>query len=332
MAPAAVDYARSLTVRWAIIGQLTMFIAVSGLAPQPGRAQDVPPLVVDGSRIEKIVDGALTLMAYSVVPDLAGSLLAVKDEDTGSPGIQATQFGGGATLGASFPLYVEGSMGLSRYDPKFIASQGADQRRIPAKWTTIAGTGGIGWGFPFFLQDLSLVPIFNFSLGHVESDTSAAGRVIDYVTGKEFTFLKHGRLNAYGLGGALMLSYARYRERYDLDLSLRYTNILLQNFGSKGDVDAGVDAATVSAYGRLRGPTGLMLLRRPFRYVMEVSNSNYVGDQRGVLGFNFLSSVGAGFEVDTSAVHTVFGRVRWVFRYFFGENVAGYGGSIALSF
>src|SRR5947199_302055 len=73
------------------------------------------------------------------------------------------------------------------------------------------------------------------------------------------------------------------------------------------------DAATASLYARLRGPTGLLLLPRPLRYVLEASNSNYVGDQRGVLGFNFLSSVGTGFEIDTSAVHTVIGRVRYVF-------------------
>jgi hypothetical protein len=311
---------------------LVVLTAASALAPQPGRAQETPPFSIDAAKVQKAVNGALTLMAYSVVPDLAGSLLSVKDSGTGNPGIQATQFGGGSLLGDSFSAYVEGSMGLSRYDPKFIASRGQEQRTIPVKWNTIAGTGGIGWGFPLFLKDLSLIPIFNFSLGHVESDSSAAGRVINVVTGKDFKFLQKGRLNAYGLGGALMLSYARYRERYDLDLSLRYTNILLQSFDTSNGVGGSSDAATVSVYSRLRGPTGFMLLRRPLRYVVELSNSNYVGDQRGVLGFNYLSSAGAGFEIDTSAVHTVIGRVRWVFRYFFGQNVSGYGASIALSF
>jgi len=330
MSSVLLPQARSRAVCWLVVGVVLAAVRVS--TPRQACAQEEPPFAVDSGKIKRIADGALSLMAYSVVPDLAGSLLAIEDASTGDPGIQATQFGGGALLSESFPVYVEGSMGLSRYDPKFIASRGAEQRSIPVKWNTIAGTGGIGWGFPFFLKDLSLVPIFNFSLGHVESDTSITGRVIDQITGKEFDFLERGRLNAYGLGGALMLSYARYRELYDLDLSLRYTNILLQSFDTRGGVGGSADAATVSVYGRLRGPTGLMLLRRPFRYVTEVSNSNYVGDQRGVLGFNFMSSAGAGFELDTSAVHTVIGRVRWVFRYFFGENVSGYGASIAVSF
>ncbi len=77
---------------------------------------------------------------------------------------------------------------------------------------------------------MRLIPVFNFSLGHVESDASAAGRIINVITGRDIQFLKNGRLNAYGLGGAIMLDYERYRELYNLDLPVRYTNILLQSF------------------------------------------------------------------------------------------------------
>ena len=44
-----------------------------------------------------------------------------------------TQFGGGFTLGTSFALYMEGSAGGSRYDPEFVASDGQESRRVPAK-------------------------------------------------------------------------------------------------------------------------------------------------------------------------------------------------------
>ena len=294
-------------------------------------AQEEPPFTLVGGNVQRRADGALTLMAFSVVPDLAGSSLQIKSASTDNPGIQATQFGGSAFFGDRFVGFVEGSLGLSRYDPKFIATNGVERREIPAKWTTIAGTGGIGAGIKL-ISELRFIAVFDFSLGHVESDASVLGRAIKFYTGKDIDFLKRGRLNAYGLGGAAILDFSRFWERYSLELQARSTNILLQSFDSSSGADGEADAATVSLYARLRGPTGLMLMRRPVRYVLELSHSNYVGDQRGVLGFNFLSSAGAGLEIDISAYHTVISRVRWVFRYFFGENVSGFGGSIAASF
>ena len=310
---------------------LALMILIACLQAVGATAQEEPPFQLIGGNVQKQANAALTLMAFSVVPDLAGSSLQIKHGSTDNPGIQATQFGGSAFFGDRFVGFVEGSLGLSRYDPKFIATDGMEQRRIPAKWTTIAGTGGVGTGIKL-ISELRFIAVFNFSLGHVESDSSVLGRAIKFYTGKDIEFLKRGRLNAYGLGGSAILDYSRFWERSSLELQARYTNILLQSFDTSSGVSGEADAATVSLYARLRGPTGLMLMRRPVRYVLELSNSNYVGDQRGALGFNFLSSAGAGIEIDIGAYHTIISRVRWVFRYFFGENVQGFGGSIAASF
>ena len=34
----------------------------------------------------------------------------------------------------SFPLYLEGNIAYSRYDPTFIATNGVEEREIPAEW------------------------------------------------------------------------------------------------------------------------------------------------------------------------------------------------------
>ncbi len=316
---------------FAPVWALTLWIGVASVLASAAIAQPTPPPARIGIDVSKYADGALTLMAFSVVPDLAGSALSISSATTNNPSVYATQFGGGSLLSDAFPAYVEGSAGYSRYDPDFVATQGEVSRSIPTKWNTFAGTGGLGWGFHLF-GDLRLIPIFNFSLGHVESDASLAGRAINIFTGKDIEFLKKGRLNAYGLGGSVILDYERFREMYSVEVQLRYTNIYLQTFDSSDAVSGNADAATASLYARLRAPIGLIMLRRPVRYVLEVSNSNYVGDQRGALGFNYLSSAGTGIELDVSAYHTVVSRLRYVFRYFFGENVSGYGGSISASF
>ncbi len=54
-----------------------------------------------------------------------------------------------------------------------------------------------------------------------------------------------------------------------------------------------------SLYARYRAPTGLVVRDNPLRYVLEVANTVFLGDQRGLLGFNNLTSVGAGIEFDS---------------------------------
>lgn len=303
------------------------------LLPAIAAAQTEPPFSVVGGNVQKRANAVLTLMGFTVVPDLTASALSIHSPSTGNPGINMTQFGGGFTLGTGFALYLEGSAGGSRYDPTFIATSGQEEREIPFKWTTIAGTGGIGWDFRVpFTEHLVFRPIFNFSLGHVESDSSLVGRLIGNRTDLELEFLSDGKLNAYGLGGSVMLDYELIHEKHDVDVELRYTNIYLQSFDSSSAVKGTSDAETLSLYTRWRAPTGLMLMQRPLRYVLEGANTTYLGDQAGALGFNYLTSVGIGVEIDSSAIHLVITRTRWVIRYVFGENVSGVSGGLAMSF
>ena len=199
------------------------------------------------------------------------------------------------------------------------------------KWTTLAGTGGIGWDFPLF-WDLKFRPIFNFSIGHVESDLSLLGRFLEFRFDQDIDFLDRGRLNAYGLGGSAVLDYERYRESHEVDVELRYTYIHLESFDSSTAVKGTADAQTLSLWSRLRLPTGLVVFRRPLRYVFEYTNTTYLGDQRGALGFNYLNQFGFGLELDTSAYQIIVTRIRFVGRYVIGENVSGFSAGLAVTF
>lgn len=295
------------------------------------RAQDTPSFKIRGKSIDDRADGVLTLMSYSVTPDGTASSLSIDSSSTGNPGITMGQLGAGFPLSASFPLFLEGFIGYSRYDPTFVASNGEEARKLPAKWTTLSGTGGIGWDFPLF-WDIKFRPIFNFSLGHVESDLSFVERFINLRLDKEIDFLDNGRLNAYGLGGSAMLVYGYFGEYYNFEVELRYTHIHLETFDSSSAVEGSAEAQTLGLWTRLRGPTGLVAFRRPLRYVLEGANSTYLGSQAGALGFNYLTQMGAGVEIDTSAYHSVLTRVRLVARYVVGENVSGVSGGLAVTF
>jgi hypothetical protein len=311
---------------------LAVVIAIAGALPAARTwAQTSDGFTVIGGNVQERANGVLTLMAFSVAPDVTAGSLEINSARTDNPSITLVQCGSGFIFSSSFPLYLEGFVGFNRYDPTFVASNGQEERQVPTKWNTVTGTGGIGWDFPVpFIDNVRLRPIFNFSLGHVASDSAVAGRLIGLRTDRQLDFLDDGRLNAYGLGGAVVLDVERYREAYELDVELRYTNINLQSFGDTSDAAQGsVDAETLSFWSRWRQPTGLIALRKPLRYVLELSNTTYLGDQAGVLGFNYLTALGGGFELDTSGINLIFTRVRFMARYLIGENVMGVSGGIS---
>jgi hypothetical protein len=287
--------------------------------------------VID-TNIQKRVNGMIALMQYSLVPEVTTSSLSISSGTTGESGLGLTQLGGGFTWSQSFPLYLEGNAALSRYDPTFIASDGTVTREIPVKMTSLAGTVGIGWDFPV-ARELKLRPIANFTLGQVMSDLSAAGRLIEAETGKETKFLDVGRLNAVGYGGSLMLDYEHYRKTYEIDVEIRLTHIYLQSIsGTSEGVQGSALAQSVGLWSRWRAPTGLQALDRPVRYVLEAAYSYYFGPDGDMLGFNHLSSLGAGLELDISAYDLIATRLRLIGRYRFGENVTGWTIGLGISF
>lgn len=292
----------------------------------------------DGSRIKHRADAVLTLMSYSVFPDVTASDLNIGNGGNEKNNLSMTQFGGGATLSEGFPIYLEGAMGYSRYDPHFVLTDGAQTRRIPTKWNSLTATGGIGWDFKLHTDrwggNLVLRPIANVMLGTMASDVRIGSFIIEQRQDADYKFLDGGRLNAYGLGGSLMLDYELMSVPQDIDVELRYSAMNLQTFGSTSDAVQGeANAQNLGLYLRRRAPLfDWTLLKSPVRYVLEGAHTEYLGQQRGQLGFNSLSSVGIGLELDSSQYPVFITRTRLVARYMFGENTSGYGVGLAMSF
>jgi hypothetical protein len=308
-----------------------VFVILIWMISVPFDAQAQPSTVI-GANVQKIANSVLTLMGYGLTPDVTTGSLSFSSPSTGTPGMQMSSLGGGFTMSKGFPLYLEGTAAYSRYDPTFVLSDGTNSRDIPVKWNSLSATGGIGWDFPI-AQDLVFRPIFNFSLGTVQSDLKVAGSYLGNQIGKDFSFLDRGRLDAAGLGGSLMLDYERYRPENEIDAELRYTNIYLQSINTSSEAVSGsTSAQTLSLWARWRAPTGLTALDRPFRYVLEFSHTQFLGDLRGAMGFDYLTSLGAGFELDSSKYSYIVTRWRLVGRYKFGDGVQGWSVGFAISF
>lgn len=310
----------------------TALIATLALLPAGAHAQASPGQAVVGGNVQRYANAVLAIMSYTAVPDVTTSSLSINNGTTGNPGFGQTQLGGGFTLSRSFPLYLEGTVAYSRYDPTFVATDGDQQRSVPTKWNTISSTVGIGWDFPI-TSELRFRPIINGMLGRVASDLRVAQTVFNHVADANLQFLEDGALNAYGVGGSLMLDYEHYRENYEIDLELRATDIYIRSFGGTSEaVQGSATAQQFSMWARWRAPTGFAALDRPVRYVLETAYSHYFGDSAGVLGFNDLASLGVGLELDSSRYPVIITRTRAMVRYVFGHNVHGVSFGLAVSF
>ncbi|STW22677.1 Uncharacterised protein [Klebsiella variicola] len=244
-------------------------------------------LAANGHAIKQRADAVLTLMSYTVVPDVTASDLNIGSGSNDKHNLAITQFGGGATLSESFPLYLEGTMGYSRYDPRFVVSNGEQTRNVPTKWNSLTTTGGVGWDFSLHRDSLGgnlvLRPIVNVMLGTLASDARIGSWAIERKTNADLQFLDGGRFNAWGLGGALMLDYERFSATQDIDAELRYSYMHLQSFGSSAEVVQGeASAENLGLYLRRRAPIAdWTLLGNPLRYVLEGRILNFSASSEG---------------------------------------------------
>jgi len=315
------------------IAILSKFLIAMAIAMQAHHtfAQNAPASPAANNFLKKRTDAFMTITGYSLTPDVTTGSLSITDKGRDNPNLQMISLGGGDRISARFPLYLEGTIALNRYNPTLTDGVGSSSVTVPVHWNGITGTGGIGWDFSL-TDNLRIRPIANVMLGHVESDLSIAGRYIQNNTGVDLQFLNKGRMNAYGTGGSLMLDYEDYKPEREYDIELRYTNISINTFDSSAAVQGSANSQSLGLWARARYPTPLTVLDRPLRAVFEVAHTEFLGQLRGALGFDYLSSVGTGIEIDRSASNPIFSRVRLVFRYQFGQNVRGTSIGLAASF
>jgi len=281
--------------------------------------------------LKKRADALMTITGYSLTPDVTTGNLKINSGTGDKADLQMTSLGGGDRISANFPLYLEGTLALNRYNPTFTDGVGNSSVNIPMYWNSITGTGGVGWDFPITDQ-LRFRPIANLMLGHLESDASIATRYINTNREMNLQFMDSGRMNAYGLGGSVMLDYENYKPEQEIDVEFRYTNISIQTFQSSTAVQGSANSQSASLWARSRIPTPFTALDRPVRAVFELANTQFLGELRGTLGFSSLSSIGTGVELDRSASDPIFSRIRLVFRYQIGLNVRGTSVGLAASF
>ncbi len=278
------------------------------LCGAPAEAQPGQRAIADVD-VQALANGILGLMSFTVAPDVTTSSLSIENAATSNPNLAMTQLGGGFTWSKDLPLYLEGNAAWARYDPVFLASDVTQQRPVPVKWDSLSVSGGIGWDFPL-APNWVLRPMFSFTYGRLTSDLAGAKWWLEENTNVDLAALDRGRMQTYGLGGSLMIDYERFAPEADVDLELRYTNVILRNSGTlASDVDVRASAESASVWARRRVPTGWVVWDRPVRYVLEGAYTRFLGSQIE-LGVEHMASVGVGIEFDFPLVHQRLHRLR----------------------
>src|SRR5947208_6019281 len=114
-----------------MIGQralLAMLCASCASATTLISKNSVAQTVTDAD-LQKRANAVLTLMGFSLTPDVTTGALSISDQSTGNPYFRQTSISGGGRASKSVPLYLEGTLAYGRYDPTFAASDG--QAAIP---------------------------------------------------------------------------------------------------------------------------------------------------------------------------------------------------------
>src|SRR5689334_24750750 len=118
---------------------LGLVVASGGMAWAQNAAS---PVLLSSRTPRNVSEGILDLLAYSVVPDGTVSTLQLNrgDKSDDDIGASLSQIGAGFTWSKGFPLYLEGFLGYARYDPRFVFSDGQQQRTIPTRWDQFSAT------------------------------------------------------------------------------------------------------------------------------------------------------------------------------------------------
>ncbi len=229
------------------------------------------------------------------------------------------------------PVYLEGYIGFTNYDPVFLLSGPGTNTNIQSYWTSLAATGGVGWQFELN-KSWKIRPMVNFSIGRVQSDSSIAAQVISNILEEDLDFLSDGGITALGYGGSLVAEFnRRWTSDFELDLRFRHTHIILEPMDT--DLVGQAEAISTVAWSRVRVPTGVQVFSQPTRWVGEASASYLPGDQGIVLDSKWLAQLGAGIELDLSRNDTAWIKeFRIMARVAKGDNIEGYSAGVAIKF
>jgi hypothetical protein len=127
--------------------QYLAFAALLMVASGYGHAQSAFYTAAN-NYLKKRADAFMTITGYSLTPDVTTGSLSIRNNGGDNSDLQMISLGGGDRISANFPLYLEGTLAVNRYNPTFTDGIANTSVTVPVHWNSITGTGGVGWDLP----------------------------------------------------------------------------------------------------------------------------------------------------------------------------------------
>lgn len=288
-----------------------------------------------------LTERALAAFGFVALPNETASALNFSVATGEDFDFQTTQLGGGFRPRPGGRIYLEGFLGWQLYDPALLRDPSTPFGKrsettaiVNSSWSSRAATGAIGYNFDV-TPELTIRPALHLAIGEVASNNSLVPNVRFIPNGNDSGVqIGDGTLSTGGYGASIGLEYKVRTMPREIDVRARYTWMRIVALEDDPRINSEADAIAASVYGRYRHPIrNWRAFSRPVRAVWEASASAYPGDQGRSLDTPWLGQVGAGLELETSALPVPYlDRVRLVGRYAVGQNYDGYSIGLGVAF
>ena len=312
---------------------IAVWLLVFGVFAPGAQSQDAIAQAV-------LTQRALAVFGFVALPDRTASALNFQVATGEDFDFRTTQLGGGFRPVEGGKLYLEGFLGWQIYNPTLLldlpesnAFTDAVNEAIDIRWSSRVATGAVGYNFDLS-PTLTFRPSLHLAIGEVASDGSLVPDIPIITDDNDGPVVGGGRLTTGGYGLSAELDYRLRTLAREVDMRARYTWMRIVPLENDPIVTVEADALAASLYGRYRHPIRRWrALDRPVRAVWEAAVSAYPGDQGDSLDTPWLGQIGAGLELETSALSVPYlDRVRLVARYAFGQSYDGYSIGLGVAF
>ncbi len=278
-----------------------------------------------------VAQAALAALGVAALPGDGATTISVLGASGAQADFFSTQIGGGYNPSDESSLYLEGYLAYQNYSPIFILPV-PDPTLIDVRWSSVAFTGGVGWDMNL-TEELVFRPVALASVGHVFGQAIFDG-LLPSASGADPGGLFEDGLFAGGLGAALSLDYDAEVSGTRLDVRARHSWMKSVPVGEPDRLGVSSIASATNLFGRATRPIpGANWGGLPLNAVAEASYTRFWGDQAIILRTDWLSTIGAGLEVELpESTPASLSAGRLTLRYVFGQNYDGISIGIGLSF
>ena len=279
-----------------------LLLAPGFCVPGSWAADDSPNIDVDYHRL---ATGYAHLVSFSAEPEIASGRYSIDSEDPGTEDsiLDATKL----------PLYKEFSSDdheWSWYLQGALSYYSLEQEVNFFLEPELHGSTEFNWyGYGGMVESGLIFPLSNgfswtaglgFGVSRLENDADFSNQklkdLLDPLLGGS---VYDWSTNVSTTRGDLGLTYQQKHGNYDLKGKAHITYTHIDSYSeSRGFGGFSGDAGTVTLKLDVRHPLGVELRKYPVYIIGHVGNTNFIGSNRGELGFNSFSELGLSFGIE----------------------------------